>query len=87
MSLAITADVSIVHCMGLHGCAYGSCLATEHLFGLLKHWGGHCFLSNEEWNRLFVNGDECESKFYLYMVLFNLYQTGKHASVWGGIVL
>ena len=65
MSLTITADVSSVNCMGLHCCAEGTCSMSDHLFGLLKqHWGSHSFLSNEEWNRLFVNGDECESKFY-----------------------
>lgn len=69
MSLAVTADASSVPCMGLHSCADGSCLVTEHLFGLLKqHWGGHYFLSNE-WNRLLVNGDECKSKFYHYSIV------------------
>jgi hypothetical protein len=68
MSLAITADVSSVQC-ALCG-VDGSWLVTEHLFGLLKQrWGGHYFLSNEEWNRLFVNGDECESNFYHYNIV------------------
>jgi hypothetical protein len=67
MSLAVPTVVSSV---GLHSCADGSCLATEHLFGLLmQHWGGHYFLNNEEWNWLFVNRDECESKFYHYGIV------------------
>jgi len=76
MSLAVTADVSSVHWALC--CADGSCLAIEHLFGLLQQ---HCFLSNEEWDRLFVNGDECEST-----ILFNSYQTGKCASLCRGIL-